>query len=159
NPEIQRLYAERLCRHVFADAMKRFIANRPNNFVQFYFEEAHNLFPKKEDKDLSQIYNRIAKERAKLHLGLVYATQEFSSSSANIIKNTKNWSFANTNNANATRELENYYDSEDFTGGLVRFSASYDKGSVRMKTYATPFGVPVQVDRFSAGPPAPPAAN
>jgi hypothetical protein len=27
-----------------------------------FFEEAHNLFPKKEDKDLSQIYNRIAKK-------------------------------------------------------------------------------------------------
>ena len=47
--------------------MKRFIANQPNNFIQFYFEEAHNLFPKKEDKDLSQIYNRLAKEGAKLN--------------------------------------------------------------------------------------------
>src|SRR5690606_8286403 len=135
NPEIQRLYAERLCRHVFADAMTRFIANRPNNFVQFYFEEAHNLFPKKEDKDLSQIYNRIAKEGAKLHLGLVYATQEVSSISANILKNTQNWFIAHLNNADETRELEKYYDFEDFTGGLVRFSASNDKGFVRMKTY------------------------
>jgi predicted RNA-binding Zn-ribbon protein involved in translation (DUF1610 family) len=28
------------------DAMDRFIANKPNNFVQFYFEEAHNLLSK-----------------------------------------------------------------------------------------------------------------
>jgi hypothetical protein len=47
DPEIQRLYSERICQYVFADAMKRFIANKPNNFIQFYFEEAHNLFPKK----------------------------------------------------------------------------------------------------------------
>jgi hypothetical protein len=77
NPEIQSLYSERISRHIFEDAMARFIANAPNNFVQFYFEEAHNLFPKKEDKDLSQIYNRLAKEGAKLNLGLIYATQEF----------------------------------------------------------------------------------
>ena len=51
--------------------MTRFTSAQPNNFIQFYFEEAHNLFPKKEDKDLSQIYNRVAKEGAKLHLGLV----------------------------------------------------------------------------------------
>lgn len=71
DPEIQRLYSERICRQIFADAMARFIGNQPNNFIQFYFEEAHNLFPRKEDKDLSQIYNRIAKEGAKLYLGLI----------------------------------------------------------------------------------------
>jgi len=56
--------------------MANFIENKSNNFIQFYFEEAHNLFPKKDDQDLSQIYNRIAKEGAKLNLGLIYATQE-----------------------------------------------------------------------------------
>ena len=48
--------------------MNRFISNEPNNFIQFYFEEAHNLFPKKDDKDLSQIYNRIAKRRREIKL-------------------------------------------------------------------------------------------
>lgn len=90
DPEIQRLYSERICRQIFADAMSRFIDNTVNNFIQFYFEEAHNLFPKKDDKDLSQIYNRIAKEGAKLNLGMVYATQEVSSISSNILKNTQN---------------------------------------------------------------------
>jgi DNA helicase HerA-like ATPase len=70
--EIQQLYSERICRYIFADAMSRFVRARPNNFVQFYFEEAHNLFPKKDDKDLSQIYNRLAKEGAKLNIGLTY---------------------------------------------------------------------------------------
>ena len=63
--------------------MNSFVNNTPNNFIQFYFEEAHNLFPKKDDKDLSQIYNRIAKEGAKLNLGMIYATQEVSSISSN----------------------------------------------------------------------------
>jgi hypothetical protein len=149
DPDIQRLYSERICQFVFADAMDRFIKTQPNNFIQFYFEEAHNLFPKKDDKDLSQIYNRIAKEGAKLNLGLIYATQEVSSISANILKNTQNWFIAHLNNEDETREIKKYYDFGDFAEALVRFSESSDKGFVRMKTYSNPFVVPVQVDRFS----------
>lgn len=149
DPNIQRLYSDRICKHIFSGAMNRFTDNSPNNFVQFYFEEAHNLFPKKDDKDLSQIYNRLAKEGAKLNLGLIYATQEVSSISANILKNTQNWFIAHLNNEEETKEIRKYYDFGDFTEGLVRFSASSDRGFVRMKTYSNPFVVPVQVDRFS----------
>lgn len=130
--------------------MDSFIKNQPNNFIQFYFEESHNLFPKKEDKDLSQIYNRLAKEGAKLHLGLIYATQEVSSISSNILKNTQNWFIAHLNNDEEVREIKKYYDFGDFTESLVRFSASTDKGFVRMKTYSNAFVVPIQVDRFMA---------
>lgn len=150
NPEIQRLFSERICQKVFADAMNRFVNTRPNNFVQFYFEEAHNLFPKKDDKDLSQIYNRLAKEGAKLNLGIIYATQEVSSISANILKNTQNWFIAHLNNDDEVREIRKYYDFGDFADSLVRFSSNTDKGFVRMKTYSNPYVVPVQVDRFLA---------
>ena len=149
NPEIQKLYSERICRQIFEDAMDRFIKMEPNNFIQFYFEEAHNLFPKKEDKDLSQIYNRIAKEGAKLNLGLLYATQEVSSISSNILKNTQNWFIAHLNNEDETKEIRKYYDFGDFADSLIRFSASTDKGFLRMKTYSNPFVVPVQIDRFA----------
>ncbi len=150
DPLIQRLYSEKICSRIFLDSMDRFISNAPNNFIQFYFEEAHNLFPKKDDKDLSQIYNRIAKEGAKLNLGMIYATQEVSSISANILKNTQNWFIAHLNNEDETRELRKYYDFSDFTESLIRFSAKNDKGFVRMKTYSNPFVVPVQIDQFLA---------
>jgi hypothetical protein len=150
DPNVQALYSERICHKIFSDSMNRFVKNIPNNFVQFYFEEAHNLFPKKDDSDLSQIYNRIAKEGAKLNLGLIYATQEVSSISSNILKNTQNWFIAHLNNEDEIKELRKYYDFSDFADSLIRFSAQNDKGFVRMKTYSNPFVVPVQINRFLA---------
>jgi len=148
NPKIQRIFSNDICDYIFKRSMNHFTKAEPNNFIQFYFEEAHNLFPKKEDKDLSQIYNRIAKEGAKLNLGLIYATQEVSSISSNILKNTQNWFIAHLNNEDEIRELRKFYDFSDFADSLIRFSAKNDKGFVRMKTYSNPFVVPVQIDLF-----------
>ncbi|MBS1624366.1 MAG: DUF87 domain-containing protein [Bacteroidetes bacterium] len=149
DPNLQKIFSERICKQIFSDSMLRFTDAKPNNFIQFYFEEAHNLFPKKDDKDLSQVYNRIAKEGAKLNLGMVYATQEVSSISSNILKNTQNWFIAHLNNEDEIKELRKYYDFNDFADSLIRFSAKNDKGFVRMKTYSNPFVVPIQIDKFS----------
>ena len=145
DPSIQRTYSDRLCGRIFREAMNRFISNTPANYVQMYFEEAHNLFPKRTDSDLTLIYNRIAKEGAKLGLGLAYATQEVSSISANVLKNTQNWFVSHLNNQDELREIAKYYDFEDFTDSLRRAT---DKGFIRMKTYSNAFIVPVQIDRF-----------
>jgi DNA helicase HerA-like ATPase len=147
DPTVQATYSERICRRIFADAMDRFIANDPANYIQLYFEEAHNLFPKKEDKDLSQIYNRIAKEGAKLRLGLIYATQEPSSISSNVLKNTQNWFVSHLNNRDELREVDKYYDFGDFVDSIRQTA---DRGFIRMKTYSNSFTVPVQIDRFLA---------
>ncbi|HAT8622156.1 TPA: DUF87 domain-containing protein [Legionella pneumophila subsp. pneumophila] len=144
----QSIYSEKITEKIFSDSMDRFTQSQPNNFIQFYFEEAHNLFPKKDDKDLSQIYNRLAKEGAKLHLGMIYATQEVSSISSNILKNTQNWFIAHLNNMDETKELQKYYDFSDFTESLVKFSSTNDKGFVRMKTYSSSYVVPTQIGLF-----------
>lgn len=147
DPGLQRTYSDRLCVAIFSDGMKRFISNEEANYIQVYFEEAHNLFPKKSDSDLTIIYNRIAKEGAKLNLGLIYATQEVSSISANVLKNTQNWFVSHLNNNDELREVAKYYDFEDFVESLRRTT---DKGFIRMKTYSNAFIVPVQIERFSA---------
>ena len=148
NPEHQVNVSDQICTQIFQTSMLKFIKKENNPFIQFYFEEAHNLFPKKDEKDLTQIYNRLAKEGAKLNIGLIYATQEVSSISSNILKNTQNWFIAHLNNQDELKEIKKYYDFEDFTSSLIKFSASNDKGFVRMKTYSNPFIVPVQIDRF-----------
>lgn len=150
DPVIQQTFADKICLSVFRNAMDNFVNNRPNNFIQFYFEEAHNLFPKKDDKDLSGIYNRIAKEGAKLNIGLIYATQEVSSISSNILKNTQNWFIAHLNNDDELKEIKKFYDFADFCDSLIRYSSGSDKGFIRMKTYSNAFIVPVQIDRFTA---------
>lgn len=150
SPVVQKIFSERICKAIFNNAMARFVTNTPSNFIQFYFEEAHNLFPKKDEKDLTDVYNRLAKEGAKLHLGMVYATQEVSSISSNILKNTQNWFIAHLNNDDEMRELRKYYDFSDFIASLLKFSSGNDQGFVRMKTYTNPFVVPVQIDRFLA---------
>jgi DNA helicase HerA-like ATPase len=145
DPNIQRTYSERVCRRIFSDAMSLFIQNEQANFIQMYFEEAHNLFPRKEERDLTMIYNRLAKEGQKLRLGLAYATQEVSSISSSILKNTQNWFVAHLNNRDELRELDKYYDFEDFTESLRRTT---DRGFIRMKTDSNTFIVPVQIDQF-----------
>lgn len=150
DPVIQQTFADKICLSIFRNAMNNFVNNHPNNFIQFYFEEAHNLFPKKDDKDLSGIYNRIAKEGAKLNIGLIYATQEVSSISSNILKNTQNWFIAHLNNDDELKEIKKFYDFADFCDSLIRYSSGSDKGFIRMKTYSNAFIVPVQIDRFTA---------
>lgn len=151
-PEVARnSYSARIVNTIFMDSMNRFINNDDEkdgfNIIQLYFEEAHNLFPKKENSDLSDIYNRLAKEGAKYNLGINYATQEVSSVSSNILKNTQNWFISHLNNKDEIRELIKFYDFEDFAESILR---TKDKGFIRMKTYSNDFVVPVQIDKFTA---------
>jgi DNA helicase HerA-like ATPase len=147
DPDIQATYSERVCKKIFAESMGRFVRNELTNFIQMYFEEAHNLFPRREERDLTQIYNRLAKEGQKLRIGLCYATQEVSSISGSILKNTQNWFVSHLNNQDELRELNKYYDFEDFTDSLRRTT---DRGFIRLKTDSNTFIVPIQVDQFKA---------
>ncbi|RXJ81038.1 ATP-binding protein [Arcobacter sp. F2176] len=142
--QIQKTYITRLCTHIFNESMNKFTEDIEPEFIQMYFEEAHNIFPK-DDKDLKSIYNRLAKEGAKLKLGISYSTQEVSSISSSILKNTQNWFISHLNNRDELRALEKYYDFGDFSDSIMKNS---DVGYARIKTYSNNFIIPVQIKRF-----------
>ena len=142
--ETQQKYIDRLCSYIFSQSMEKFTNDEEPEFIQMYFEEAHNIFPK-DDQDLKNIYNRLAKEGAKLKIGISYSTQEVSSIAPSILKNTQNWFISHLNNRDEIKALEKYYDFADFSQNIIRNS---DVGFARVKTYSNNFIVPVQIQKF-----------
>lgn len=157
DPQYNRAAADRIARAVFERQKQAFIAPSrdddgnlvPPPDILLYVEEAHNLLPSREDKDLDPIWSRIAKEGSKYRIGMLYATQEPSSLQSNILSNTDNWFVAHLNNTQEVSEVTKFYDFEDFRGPTLKVP---EPGFIRMRTLSNPYVVPVQVDRFIAVP-------
>jgi hypothetical protein len=132
---------------VFKRQMEKFTADRlGDHYVQFYFEEAHNLFPR-DDRNLRNIYNRLAKEGAKLHVGIVYSTQSLESLSPDLLKNTENFFITHLNDEREIKALTRFHEFRDVGADVQRTKA---RGFVRMITKSHRFALPVQVRKFKA---------
>lgn len=146
--EIRRYFSDILSRAVFSNQEKKFTGNDlGNHFIQLYFEEAHNLFPR-DEKDFTGVYSRFAKEGAKFHIGMVYSTQSPSTISKELLAQTENFFVAHMSSqdeANAIGKLQVQYD------GLQQdILKTRTPGYMRMLTFSNRFVVPVQVNKFEA---------
>jgi len=137
--------SRRIAGAVLSRMMQRFAENDlGEHFVLIYFEEAHRLF-KADDRDINGVYNRLAKEGAKFHVGMVYATQSMTTLSPDLRKNTENFIIAHLNDDREIRELTQRYEFRDVGDDVMR---ARTKGYVRMITDSHRFVLPVRIRRF-----------
>lgn len=146
--EMRQYFSDLLSKAVFSHQETKFTSNQlGNHFVQLYFEEAHNLFPK-DDKDITGVYARFAKEGAKFHIGIVYSTQSPSTINKELLAQTENFFVAHMSSqdeANAIAKLQVQFD------GLqqdILFTRT--PGYMRILTFSNRFVIPCQVNKFEA---------
>ena len=156
NEVIAGFYSQLVAKAVLNHQVGKFAAGRlGDHSVLFYFEEAHNLF-RRDDSDLTSIYNRLAKEGAKFRIGMVYATQSMTTLSPDLLKNTENFFVGHLNDDREINELERRYEFKDIGLDVQRCKT---RGYVRMITLSHRYALPVQIERFGAEPTVAPGSN
>jgi hypothetical protein len=144
--QVLQLLSERVINHLLTRATDRFVGGQALHRMQIVIEEAHRLFDRKAyDSASPNPYVRLAKEAAKLKIGLVYATQEVTAVAPAVLANTSNWIVAHLNNSDEIRTLSKYYDFKSFESDIL---SAEDRGFVRIKTRSGKYIVPVQVLKF-----------
>lgn len=146
--QVRRYFADMLSRAVFGNQERKFVSDQlGSHFVQLYFEEAHNLFPP-DDRDLTGVYARFAKEGAKFHIGMVYSTQSPSTINRELLAQTENFFVAHLSSQSETKALSQVQVA--FAGTEEDILRAKTPGYVRMLTLSHRFVVPVQANKFEA---------
>ena len=145
--KLRRHFSDMLSAEVFAQQEEKFVSNTlEGHFVQLYFEEAHNLFPI-DDKDLTGVYARFAKEGAKFHIGMVYSTQSPSTINRELLAQTENFFVGHLSSQHEAQALGRVQVA--FAGHEPDILRARTPGYMRMLTQAHRFVVPIQAKRFA----------
>jgi len=145
-PEAMEYFSVHLSKAIFHHQVEKFSNDAlGNHYLQLYFEEAHNLFPAKDEG--MDIYRRIAKEGAKYHIGMVYSTQSVTTINKDLLAQTENFFIA-------------HLSSQDEVNALAKVNVAYESlkddilqaktvGYIRMLTRSHRFVVSVQARKFT----------
>lgn len=145
---VRRYFSDMISKSVFSHQEKKFVSNSlGDNYVQLYFEEAHNLFPP-DSKDLTGVYARFAKEGAKFHIGMVYSTQSPSTINRELLAQTENFFVAHLSSQDETRSLSRVQIA--FAGIEDDILRAKTPGYMRMLTLSNRFVIPMQALKFEA---------
>lgn len=146
-PAVIATLSEAITRRLLKHQTTAFTSGQEPPSIQVMLEEAHNLFSTKKYGDDGDVWVKLAKEAAKLRIGMLYATQEVSGVAHQVKANTANWVVAHLNNRTELNELSKFYDFGSFADAIL---SSEDRGYVRLKTLSSPFIVPVQIEKYDA---------
>lgn len=144
--QIRRYFADMLSRAVFGHQETKFVNNNlEGRFIQLYFEEAHNLFPP-DNRDLTGVYARFAKEGAKFHIGMVYSTQSPSTINRELLAQTENFFVGHLSSQDETKALSRVQVAfEGIENDILRAKTP---GYMRMLTMSHRFVIPIQARKF-----------
>lgn len=143
---VRSYFSDMLSEKLFAHQEEKFTRNDfAGHYVQLYFEEAHNLFPK-DDKDFTGVYTRFAKEGAKFHIGMVYSTQSPSTINKELLAQTENFFVAHMSSRHEVDALARL--QIQYEGLQHEILHTRTPGYMRMMTFSHRFVVPVQIEKF-----------
>lgn len=146
NDEIRKYFSDLLSKEVFQKQEKLFVSNKlEDNYIELYFEEAHNLFPPN-TTDNQDVYSRFAKEGAKFHIGMVYSTQSPSTISKELLVQTENFFVGHLASMDETKALT--HTQIAFSGVEDDILRTKTPGYMRMLTMSNRFVIPVQANLY-----------
>ena len=144
--QIRQYFSDMLSKAVFSHQEEKFTSDSLNqHFIQLYFEEAHNLFPR-DSGDFSGVYARFAKEGAKFHIGMVYSTQSPSTINRELLAQTENFFVAHMSSQDEANSLAKLQVA--FEGLQQDILRTRTPGYMRMLTFSHRFIIPVQANKF-----------
>lgn len=146
NEEIITTRARQTIKQLYDESKKRFRENKELPPIQIYLEEAHRYFDEESYGNNKNIYVRMAKEGAKMDVGLAYATQEVSSIDERVLSNTANWFVTHINNGGELSELTDYYDFAAFARSIRRVD---QQGFSKLLTDSHRYSVPIRISKFT----------
>ena len=143
---VVRYFAQRLCLAIFAAQEHKLNQNAlKGRYVQIYFEEAHTIFPI-EESITTQVYNRFAKEGAKFHIGITYATQSPTTINPDLLAQTENFFIGHLSSQKEVDTLCNLQVAFQGCENAIRFNRM--PGLMQVLTHSHRYVVPMQANLY-----------